>query len=127
MKDLRLFTRQEAALTLATEGDLKIEARDLTFVDESRRVAQQMRIRLCSFRGEWFLQRSYGLPYFEEILVKGPLLDRVSGLFYDALRTVPDVEQVTDLTFDLVASTRRLSIAFEAETNFGPLAETVSV
>jgi len=127
MRDLRIFTRQEAALALVTEGDIAIESRDLTLVSEGPRVVQQMKIRLCSFRGEWFLNPGYGLPYFEEILVKGPLLDRVSGLFYDTLRTVPNVDQITEVTFDLVATTRRLRIAFAAESSFGPLSEIVSV
>lgn len=46
-------------------------------VDPSALLAQRIQCRLQTFKGECFLDRSVGVPYYEEILKKNPDLGRV--------------------------------------------------
>ena len=35
-------------------------------------VGQRLRLRLLTFEGEWFLDTTYGVPYFQRILGRKP-------------------------------------------------------
>lgn len=51
--------------------DLVIENGDLKLLNKEERVAQQtLKINLLFFRGEWFLNVEYGVPYFQSIFKK---------------------------------------------------------
>lgn len=43
---------------------------DVMFIDDVERVAQQIKIQLLTFLGEWFLDVTHGVPYLEYVLVK---------------------------------------------------------
>lgn len=52
--------------------DLVIENGDLNLLNNEAKVARQtLTINLLFFRGEWFLDLEYGVPYFQSILTKG--------------------------------------------------------
>jgi hypothetical protein len=58
-------------LKLTNDHDLLIEGGDLVLINSEAEVAvQSLKINLLMFRGEWFLDSSLGVPYFQEILGK---------------------------------------------------------
>lgn len=65
-------------------------------------VADRIRTRLRTFRGEHFLDRDLGVPYFEEVLKKNPDVERVRNLLLLATSEVEGVLKVLsfDTTFD---------------------------
>ena len=76
-------------------------------------VADRIRTRLRTFRGEHFLDRDLGVPYFEEVFKKNPDVERVRNLL---LATTSEVEGVLkvlsfDTTFD--AGSRIFSVRFK--------------
>lgn len=52
-----------------TTNDLVITDKDLVFTTtEQESLRQRLSIRLLTYKGEWFLNESYGIPYMQEII-----------------------------------------------------------
>lgn len=76
-------------------------------------MAQLWETRLTLFKGEWFLDRSLGIDYQNEVLIKNPRPAVLRTLFAEATRATPGVAEVTQLRFDLNARSRVLTIEAE--------------
>lgn len=51
--------------------DIVIEGADIRLLNNQSQVAKQtLKINLLFYKGEWFLDNTYGVPYFQEILGK---------------------------------------------------------
>lgn len=100
-------------------GDLDLSTGDLLLTDGAEEVAQNIRIRLRFFQGEWFLDIRVGIPYFKHILVKSPNLDVVRFLFRKAIEDIPKVKTVERLDLTLDGNTRTLSAEIEVKTDLG--------
>lgn len=104
--------------------DLRLTDGQLALVDGVGAIVQNIRIRLQFFLGEWFLDLREGLPYFQEILVKGPNLGRVRALFRAAILETPGVSLVDLLDLDLDAPTRVLTVTFRATLDDGTIIDS---
>lgn len=99
--------------------DLRLTDGQVSLVDGADAVVQHIKIRLQFFAGEWFLDLREGLPYFQEILVKGPNLGRIRALFRATILETPGVLLVDRLDLDLDSSTRNLDVTFRATLEDG--------
>jgi hypothetical protein len=108
----------DIALSVATH-DLIIKDGDLILIDNAERVSQQIKIKLRSFLGEWFLDTTYGVPYLEEILIKNPSLNNIRNILRTQILDVDDVAAVTSLELSLNSSARTLTVTFECQTTYG--------
>ena len=86
-------------LLLNKYGDLVVNPTTGITITDS--VAQAIAIRLKWFFNEWRFAPQYGIPYFEEILVKNPNNLRVRQLIRDEIMSVDEVEQVTKLNITM--------------------------
>jgi hypothetical protein len=110
---------QDLKLDPDTE-DLVIADGDLVLVSGIDAVAQLIRGYLLLFRGEWFLDESAGILYFEDILVKNPNLSAIREIFRQTLLEVPGVLSVESLSLELSAE-RTLSVDWKVDTDLGEL------
>ena len=93
---------------------------DLTLVDGVERIVQQSKIRLRTFRGEWFADERVGMPYYQRILGVKPLRKAVVVADIRAAELgVSGVRDVYDIVFDYDATTRTASVTFRAVTTDG--------
>lgn len=93
-------------LLIDKNGDLVVNPTTGVSITDS--VAQAITIRLQWFFDEWRLAPQYGVPYFEEILVKNPSTLRVRQIIRDEILSVEEVEQVTKL--DIVIKPERKAL-----------------
>lgn len=113
-------------IALSTEThDLVIIDGDILLISHAERVAQQIKIKLKFFLGEWFLDTRGGIPYIELILVKNPNLTHVRSIFRQQISSVDDVISVNSLNLYLNSQKRELAVNFEAETNYGLVSDKV--
>lgn len=101
--------------------DVVIADGDVFVIDDKARIAQQAKIRLLRWRGEWFLNTRDGLPYMEHILVKNPNLLHVRELLHDELRTIEGVKRVSKLMLSMDRQNRVLTVNFALETDYGTI------
>lgn len=88
------------------------------------RVAQQIKINLLAFLGEWFLDNTFGVPYLEEILIKNPRMAAVESIIRGHINSVPNVIRVDTLSLSWDRKKRSLFITFSASTTLGPIKDS---
>lgn len=108
----------DIALSASTH-DLLIVDGDLKLIDYAERVAQQIKIALKFMLGEWFLDTSQGVPYLEYVLVKNPNMTHIRSIFRECIADVDGVSAVNSLTLDYDRENRKLTVEYEAETDYG--------
>lgn len=86
-------------------------------------LSQRIRHRLQTFRGECFLDRSVGVPYFSEVMKKNPDLRRIRALLVSLISGVEGVSRLLDLRTDFSPSTREYRVAFKVEATDGTIVE----
>lgn len=88
-------------------------------------VAQRLKIKLLSFRGEWFMDTSYGIPYWQRILglkIKKADLDLI---FQQAILEERGVKQLT--FFSSTFNNRIYSISFRVKVTTGDETSTITI
>ena len=93
-------------ILLNRDGDLVINATGNIEITDS--VAQAIIIRLRWFFNEWRFAPQYGVPYFEEVLVKNPSDLRVRQIIRDEILSVEEVESVSRLDISLRSDSKAL-------------------
>lgn len=123
--------RQTSTIASGVDWALDLDTGDLIFplryTTGLEAVAQGIRIRLLSFRGEWFLDLDDGVPYLvregvtaDEALL-GQRWDQTKAVqaFRAAIVAAPGVDDLTRLTVEFTGATRTMSVSFEVKTSFG--------
>lgn len=65
-----------------------------TVQDEIDEVSQRLTVKLLFFKEEWFLDRNYGIPYFQTIFVKNVDKETVDNIYKQAIITETGVEEL---------------------------------
>ena len=103
----------------AKTHDLIIADGDLIAIDNAERVAQQIKIQLLTWLGEWFLDITHGVPYLDYILVKNPNIELARSIFKEQIMKIDDVDDVTSLEIYYNATERTMTVEYEASTSYG--------
>lgn len=110
--------------------DIKLNGYDATFVngpdirsmivaDQANVVAQRLTIRLRTFLGEWFINTTYGVPYFERILRKGVNKTTVDNILREQILEEAGVLEIKSFSSDFNAAARSYSCSFQVKTASG--------
>jgi hypothetical protein len=97
-------------LLLSSSHDLEIIDFDLQLTSDQQAVAQRVKQALLLFKGEWFLDRDLGVPYYEDILGTKNSIDTVRGVFVNAIRAVDGVKDLIEFNIEFDDATRTLGI-----------------
>lgn len=98
-------------LELGPDGNI----RTLGDSDPAALLSQRICHRLRTFRGECYLDRSVGVPYFSEVLKKRPDLGHIRSLLASVISGVPGVLKILDLSLDFRQNTRVLRVSFNVQ------------
>lgn len=97
-------------LLLSDTHDLAIIDFDLQLTTDEQAIAQRVKQALLLFKGEWFLDRDLGIPYYEDILGLKNSIDSVRAVFVKAIRSVDGVKDLTEFNIEFNDATRTLGI-----------------
>lgn len=100
-------------------GDLAFKDNDLVLVSGSEQLVQNLKIRLRFFLGEWFLDITKGLPFYEDILVKNPNLPDIDNIIKAQITETEDVTELLEYVSDYDPVLRTYSIQFKVRSIFG--------
>ena len=103
----------------ANDHDILIKDGDFLLIDNAERVAQQIKVKLLTFLGEWLLDNTWGVPYLEYILVKQPNQDLIKQILSEQISSVDDVKSLNALELDYQVKVRTLIINYEVSTEYG--------
>lgn len=99
--------------------DLEIVNYNLVIVEGIDRVRQHLRTRLWFFKGEWFLDTTFGVDYYGSILIKNPNLTTIASIIKATILDTLDVNQLLEYTQEYDAVRRELNVDFKVDTTFG--------
>lgn len=100
---------------------------DWAFAVDREGIQQRISQVLKTITEEWFLDLDYGLPYFEQILIKNPNLPSVQDLFRRAILSVRGVSSVERLNLSLDTTSRTLTVSWVVLTDLGLLVGTDNI
>lgn len=115
----------DLAIVIATddenpvEGDLRLVDGQLVLVSGTDAIRQDLAVRLRWFKGEWFLDRRTGVPWFQSILGHRASTAAIERILRTAIRATPGVSSITRLSIDTDNVERTLTVDFEVRTNDG--------
>lgn len=98
-------------LKLSKSGDLDLDAQGrASLIGGAEQIAQQIRLTLSIFLGEWFLDISFGVPYFESILGKGRNRYEIEAIVRRKVRDVPGVREIGSISIEIDKKSRKAEI-----------------
>ena len=102
-------------ILLTPDGDIHIsEAGDIAITDSVRQAA---RIRLQWFSGEWRFAPEFGVPYYDDILIKKPNIAKIRGIVRDEVLSVEEARDVGNIGIGIDNPARRAVFAFDIVTD----------
>lgn len=99
--------------------DLLIVGNNLLTVEGVDQVEQNTKIRLRFFAGEWFLDTSLGLPFYEEILVKNPNIPNIDNIIKAKIIDTPEVAELLSFDSSYDSVLRRYEVVFKYRSIHG--------
>lgn len=110
-------------------GDALFINRPLTKEDVTQpfteNVAQRLRIRLLTFEEEWFLDTTYGVPYWQRILGKKPTKSAVDQILQQEVLSENGVKEIVSFTSSFV--NRKYSASFQVRVVNGEVTDTINI
>ena len=108
-------------VALDKSNNLVIENNTFRLVDDGAELVQRLRCRLLSYMGEWFLDVSSGIAYFQEIFTKPVDIANVESLIKEQILDTEGVTSITQFAMEFGAGDkpRGLSILFSVKTIYG--------
>ena len=100
-------------------GELVLVNGDLQLTSGRGEVRQNLVQALRFCYGEWFLDTTGGIPYFQQVLVKAPDLVSIQGIFINAITAVPGVLELLSFEFTFDAPSRELTLTFAVNSTDG--------
>lgn len=116
-----------ADIKLAPGHDLLLNNGDMVLLDGAARIAQQIKVTLLTWYGEYFLDNTFGVPYLESIMVKAPNRADIEWLLRQRILDVPGVDSVTSMSIQHDNQTRIMQVTFSATTQEGIVADTLTL
>lgn len=107
-----------------TTGDLLLKNFDLQLVDGKDQIAQNLAIRLRFILGEWFLDTTAGVPYYDDFFIKAPNQIRVESVLKEEILDTPGVDRILSFTSNFDDQLRTYSVTFSVSTIQGEIALT---
>lgn len=103
------------------DNDISVENNDLVLIQGSEETAQNLSVNLRTFLGEWFLNTSLGIPWFQEILVKGTSIQQIESIILNAILSTNGVLNVSSFNIELDNKERQLSIDSTIQSEEGDI------
>lgn len=103
-----------------TTGDLDLSSGTVELVTGIDAIAQNLRIRLQMFKGEWHLDERQGMPYFQEILGQKYKPALLIPIFQEAILETAGVIAIKSFSLDFV-DRRQVQLDFTVQVDTGEL------
>lgn len=82
-------------------------------------LGQRLKILLLMYKGEWFLDEEYGIPYYQEVFVKGTTKEDLDNIFKVAIASERDVDELLTYSSTYTGSTRVFTVDAKIRTTEG--------
>lgn len=107
-------------IKLDVNGDIDVTDNAVVLItNDLEAISQRLKIRLKTFKEEWFLNANAGLPYFQTIFSKGTSKVLVDSIIRNYILETNGVVRLTEFQSIKDDSNRTYTLSFKAETPSG--------
>jgi len=114
--DIKLDESGDVSFVNGESGVTSIGAEDLS---------QRLQIRLNTFQGEWFMDSTLGVDWWNRVMGKNRSKMAVDALIQEAILKEPDALQILEYS-STISTDRRFSCSFKVRTEDGAVSATQS-
>ena len=100
-------------------NDLVFTDYDFALVDDTRQIMQNLAIRLRFVLGEWFLDITQGIAYYEDIFRKNPNQIQIESALKQEIVNTRGIVEITSFEADFDKRKRIFSVKFSARSISG--------
>jgi len=100
-------------------NDLVFNDFDFSLVDDTNQIAQNLAIRLRFFLGEWYLDITQGIPYYEFFFIKAPNQIQIESILMEEIVNTRGIVEITKFQADFNKNSRIFSVNFGARSISG--------
>ncbi|QNR53873.1 putative tail lysozyme [Pseudomonas phage phiK7A1] len=108
---------------------------DLVFVNgqatvtqtQSEIVTQRLKITLYTFLGEWFLDTSVGVPYFQQIFGKVRSKSAIDVIFQNIIANDEGVVEIREFSSDLSTGDRGYTMTFKVRCKDDTITDNITI
>ena len=101
-------------LCIDKNGDLNISNGTIS---KTKSVAQKVSILLNTFKGEWFLDETIGIPYFQSIFGKKIKKEKIDLIFTSQISSVDGVKKILSFSSDIIDRKYSFKVEFLSNEN----------
>lgn len=113
---------------LDSNNDIIIQSKGFKIVSDGANVVQNVKTNLQTFKGEWFLNRNFGTPYYQNIFIKPIDLELVETELKLIILNTTGIKELISFSMVVQKDIRKLSVTFEANTIYDTIVgETINV
>ena len=102
-------------------NDLAIENNNFVLQSGLESLPQKIREKLLLFRGEWFLNETIGLPFFQQIAGQKQIPFPVRKFFIDIIKSIDGVIDISSFKMNVNRQKRTLEVSFIVKASEGVL------
>lgn len=97
-----------------TTNDITFSGNDLAFFEEDspENIAQRLEIKLRSYKGEWFRDINYGIPWIQSILSQGNSKALADTYVRKTITQDPAIKSIVSYTS--TTTDQKLNVSFKA-------------
>lgn len=88
-------------------------------------VAQRLKIRLLTFRGEWIFDTDYGVPYYQRLLGIKNKKSTVDLIFQEEILKEAGVKQI--VSFKSTLENRKYSLTTQVRVTTGEVTDVITI
>lgn len=82
-------------------------------------LGQRLKIKLLFFKNTYFLDMDFGIPYYEQVFVKGTTKKLLDALFKQAIFSTPEVGSILTYRSEFDRANRKYSPVFTVVSRDG--------
>lgn len=113
-------------IKLGEDGDISLVNGDAqTTSIGAEDLAQRLRIRLNTFQGEWFMDNTLGIDWWNRVMGKNRSKMAVDALIQDSILKEPDALQIVSYTSS-ISTNRKFSCSFRVRTENGAISSAIT-
>lgn len=113
-------------IKLDEDGDISLVNGDAqTTSVGAEDLAQRLRIRLNTFQGEWFMDNTLGIDWWNRVMGKNRSKMAVDALIQDAILKEPDALQIVSYTSS-ISTDRKFGCSFRVRTEDGAISSAIT-
>lgn len=113
-------------IKLDEDGDISLVNGDAqTTSIGAEDLAQRLSIRLNTFQGEWFMDNTLGIDWWNRVMRKNRSKMAVDALIQDSILKEPDALQIVSYTSS-ISTDRKFSCSFRVRTEDGAISSAIT-